>query len=216
MSIWPRPMQREVPITDPRWLASTQPDREPEPKPDVHWLSLMLNPPRNACGAPGGTPANTSPGMTTCPGCLDAIVRTKCLEPDPEDRIGLGIACKQKLGADGTHEGLHDWQKVLTSPLDEQERLQAMGCVPVRVPGAALGDVEAESGASDVGDAAEGSDREADLDRVTAAMGITLLPWQRQYLLAVMNGESVVMSRGRRMGWTTVQRVAKELQKERR
>lgn len=142
----------EVPITDPRWLVSTQPDREPEPKPDIHWM--VVTGPRvfNACGAPSGSRANSIAHQVTCPACLDTIVRTKCLAPDPDDVLGIGIVCKQKLDTDGTHEGLHDWEKPLTSALTNQERDLALamdtpsGRLPVRTPGAALRDEEDSNG----------------------------------------------------------------------
>lgn len=145
----------------------------------------------------------------------EEVKRTLCLMLSGD--LSMPLQCRFVLG----HRGGHDWE-IEKNPLTDfrvkqlREEDSPSGLLPVRVPGAALRDAEESSGATDAGDAAGGSDREADLDRVTAAMGITLLPWQRQYLLAVMNGESVVMSRGRRMGWTTVQNVARELQKERR
>jgi hypothetical protein len=151
MTRFPHVQREPLPITDPRWLVSTQQDREPEPPAVTHWMpSFYVDPERRyACGAPAGSRASIHADQATCPDCLDAIVRTKCFAPDPDDLIGLGIACKQKLGADGTHEGLHDWQKVLTSALTDQEREQARdspsGLLPVRVPGAALRDVD-ESG----------------------------------------------------------------------
>lgn len=36
------------------------------------------------------------------------------------------------------------------------------------------------------------------------ALGITLLPWQRQYAESILRGDRVVLLRGRKAGWTTV------------
>jgi hypothetical protein len=52
------------------------------------------------------------------------------------------------------------------------------------------------------------------VDRAAAAAGVELLPWQRVYLRAVMSGDLIVWHRGRRGGWTTVHRVAAELNKD--
>lgn len=122
------------PATTTHWIVGNHPDR------------------RNACGAPSGSsPANTSSYLTTCPDCLTTVVRTLCMTPTPGDIVGVGAVCRQKLGPDGTHAGLHDWENPAATKLTEQERDRALaldspsGMLPRRTPGAALGDVEGES-----------------------------------------------------------------------
>ena len=49
---------------------------------------------------------------------------------------------------------------------------------------------------------------DARIDAVCAELGIEPLPWQRAYLRAVMRGERPVIVRGRKAGFTTLQRIA--------
>lgn len=52
---------------------------------------------------------------------------------------------------------------------------------------------------------------DAKIDAAADALGVDLLPWQREWLRATLNGQHVVAHRGRRAGWTTVQRVAEQI-----
>lgn len=54
----------------------------------------------------------------------------------------------------------------------------------------------------------------SNLDTVCEKLGITLLPWQREYAEAVLSGEQVVLQRGRKVGWTTVQQVITAVKEE--
>lgn len=94
----------------------------------THWLvsGSTGQPSFIACGIPANTRYSHTSDNVTCTDCASVVLRTKCLEPDPADVLGLGIVCKQKLGADGTHEGPHDWQKPLGSPLDDVVRVQVL------------------------------------------------------------------------------------------
>ena len=49
------------------------------------------------------------------------------------------------------------------------------------------------------------------IDQACAVLGVEIHPWQREYMRAVMSGEEIIVYRGRRGGWTTVQRLAEHL-----
>ena len=51
------------------------------------------------------------------------------------------------------------------------------------------------------------------IDAASAVVGATLLPWQRDYLRAVLSGQHAVIVRGRRAGHTTVLRIFDEAQR---
>lgn len=144
MRIWPRPMQREVPITDPRWLASTQPDREPEPKPDVpkpvvkvqrpvHWLhresdGIWPYPLTSIPCSAGDGEFDYNQDNVTCPRCLSSVVRYRCLDLEP-----VPWPLPRRCGLRRHHLGRHDWET-------------DSAALPRRTPGAALGDAEGSSG----------------------------------------------------------------------
>lgn len=41
-------------------------------------------------------------------------------------------------------------------------------------------------------------------------LGITLMPWQREWVLSALHGDRRVTARARRSGWKTVRRVVRE------
>ncbi|MGH3999944.1 MAG: hypothetical protein ACRDTJ_21070 [Pseudonocardiaceae bacterium] len=128
MSIWPR--QRDpLPITDPRWLVSTQPDPEdvtPEEFIEAmglehtHWLRGAYQARRIACGAPAGSRASISEDLATCPDCLTTVARLKCYEPRPGDILGL--CCMRDLDNGAEHDGPHDWERDDVEVPDEHRR----------------------------------------------------------------------------------------------
>ena len=148
MSIWPRPMQRAVPITDPRWLASTQPDREPEPKVDVHWFAgestMTWNNPVNSIACdPDHVQADFDPktadirqDKVTCAKCLNVVMRRRCLAL--EDVPG---PLPQRCTRPPHDDERHSWAVART-----EHGCWPSGVLPVRVPGAALTDAEGPSG----------------------------------------------------------------------
>lgn len=153
--------------------ATPKPADEP-----MHWhiAAHAGRPSGLACGADlkGARFTYGSTSGVTCPDCLAVTVRRVCLEPDPDDRLGFGIVCKRDLRADGTHEGLHDWETpILGRSIDElgwaamirgdqqtpaARSMEALdtpsGRLPVRTPGAALRDEEGSDGPGGPGEAA--------------------------------------------------------------
>ena len=86
----------------------------------------------------------------------EPVKREKCLLVDPDgDRLMPG-RCKRPID----HEPPCDWRAAHGAYLDRgtrellREGDTPSGVLPVRVPGAALGDVRAESGSAHAGDAA--------------------------------------------------------------
>lgn len=86
----------------------------------------------------------TNGEAVTCPACLRTIVRRRCMAI--EDVPGpLPSRCTLT-----PHVGLHSWERgpedtVLTHERCAQLRDEEAGMLPVRTPGAALRDAEAES-----------------------------------------------------------------------
>ena len=46
----------------------------------------------------------------------------------------------------------------------------------------------------------------ARLDLAMAGTGIVLLPWQRDLAIRLLDGEQLTLLRGRKAGWTTIER----------
>lgn len=188
MSIWPRPMQREVPITDPRWLVSTQEDRGPEEECETEgctnlapgWDVLCTEHTMERFGqgldgngttSAADLPARTAEGInvwdTTWPQRIteeldmeqtEPIKRVMCLLVDPDGDYLMPGRCKKPLG----HEEPHDWGANHGAFLGETRRAELAtpsGMLPRRTPGAALGDAEGECGSTDADDAPRPADR---------------------------------------------------------
>lgn len=51
-------------------------------------------------------------------------------------------------------------------------------------------------------------ERDARIDAACEALGVTLLPFQREWVRVVLAGEQIVVQAGRKAGWTTAHRVA--------
>ena len=155
MSIWPRPMQRETPTPDER-------------------RGLDGNGTTSAANLPARTAEGITVWDTTWPQRIteeldmeqtEPIKRERCLMVDPDgDRLMPG-RCKMPL----EHEGEHDWLAPHGAYLDggrrEQlrERDTPSGVLPVRVPGAALGDAQGSSGVA--GPAESGRAAESNVER---------------------------------------------------
>ncbi len=147
----------EVPITDPRWLVSTQPD----PAPEID----------GGLDGRGTTHAADLPASAHVWGHLAAPVdynddldaeapvrRERCLLVDPDGDYLMPGRCKKPLG----HEDPHDWGANHGAFLGETRRAELRdtpsGRLPMRTPGAALeGDLsafEGEGGPGEPGEAA--------------------------------------------------------------
>lgn len=106
MSPFPHARREQVPITDPRWLASTQPD--PEPEVDER-RGLDGNGAMHAADLPATTytwPSTTQPAVTEDL-ALEAepeVRRTLCLELSGD--LSMPLQCRFKLG----HAPGHDWE----------------------------------------------------------------------------------------------------------
>jgi hypothetical protein len=46
-----------------------------------------------------------------------------------------------------------------------------------------------------------------DIEDAARALGVELLPWQREIGQKILDGERIMVLRGRRAGWTTLARV---------
>lgn len=136
MSPFPHVRREQVPITDPRWLASTQPDPEPEVDErrglDGNGTMRASDLPASTWGAP------QRPGWTDTLN-MDAepeVRRTKCLALS--DDVVWPQQCSDKPG----HLGKHDWERKPDSPLTERRRDELRDTpsdvLPRRVPGEAL------------------------------------------------------------------------------
>ena len=127
----------EVPITDPRWLVSTQHD----PTPEID----------GGLDGRGTTHAADLPASAHVWGHLAAPVdynddleaeapvrRERCLLVDPDGDYLMPGRCKKPLG----HEDQHDWGANHGAFLGETRRAELRdtpsGRLPVRTPGAAL------------------------------------------------------------------------------
>lgn len=143
----------EVPITDPRWLVSTQPD----PTPEID----------GGLDGRGTTHAADLPASAHVWGHLAAPVdynddleaeapvrRERCLLVDPDGDYLMPGRCKKPLG----HEDPHDWGANHGAFLGETRRAELRdtpsGRLPVRTPGAALRDEEGSDGPGGPGESA--------------------------------------------------------------
>jgi hypothetical protein len=114
-----------LPFTNPRHLASLQPDREPDREPEeqpvTHWWAsentLTWSDPITviACGAETDR-AIHDVNRVTCAECLEVVVRRRCLAledgPGPlRGRCGMT-----------PHEGLHEWEADRAKPADPRRR----------------------------------------------------------------------------------------------
>lgn len=125
----------EVPITDPRWLVSTQPDPTPEIDGGLDGRGTT-----HAADLPARVWDATWPQRVPEDIDLDAtptVLHRLCLEIDTRGGDWPG-----RCGDPRDHAGLHDWERAPGDTLREnrmeQLRDTPSGRLPVRTPGAAL------------------------------------------------------------------------------
>ncbi|MGH3996615.1 MAG: hypothetical protein ACRDTJ_04045 [Pseudonocardiaceae bacterium] len=153
MSIWPR--RDPLPITDPGWLVSTQPDDE-EPEELAGAAGLDGNGTWSAADLPASAWQPTSrPVENEDYAETEAPVRREfCLALS--ESVVLPMQCRDHAG----HVGAHDWERD-TGPLSTKARRERLleeqdspsGMLPVRTPGEALRDAGSDAcGSGDVGE----------------------------------------------------------------